>query len=130
MGALRNISCDLAPDLYVDVSAGTGADTGVGRSVGKSVDRATAGLGADVWGGLLDVARMDSRALGFAGWSAGGGATGVAELLHQRILERMPAGGRRGADSGSTSENPAWGAKNSCGGDGGWIIYSREHASV
>ena len=64
-------------------------------------------------GGVLVVARLGLLSYFTNGyWSACLPAVGGALIL------------------GALAENPAWGAKNSCGGDGGWIIYSREHASV
>ena len=64
-------------------------------------------------GGVLVVARLGLLSYFTNGyWSACLPAVGGALIL------------------GALAENSAWGAKNSCGRDGGWIIYSREHASV
>ena len=68
--------------------------------------------------------------MGDAGRIAGSRAARAAELFHQWLLERMPAGGGRGADAGRAAPDSAWGTKTPRGDHGDWIIYSRQHSTL
>ena len=69
--ALRKLSHHPRADLHVHVSTGAGLDPGCGRAGGASLDRAVGDHGADVFGIVLDAARLAASGMGAVRRNAG-----------------------------------------------------------